>query len=119
MRLPFRILALWALALSGLTVSGFAPGMAVGDAHAQSAAAALENCLAPRAMREAVAAKGVVAPASAIMTARKQVPNADVVRANLCHSDDALVYIIMALQKDGRLVQVTIDWPSGRVKSVH
>jgi uncharacterized membrane protein YkoI len=70
-------------------------------------------------LREAVAAKGVVTPASAVMTARKQVPNADVVRANLCHSDDALVYIIMALQKDGRIVQVTIDGPSGRVKSVH
>jgi uncharacterized membrane protein YkoI len=70
-------------------------------------------------MREAIAAKGVVAPAAAVMTARQQVPNADVVRANLCQGDKALVYIIMALQKDGRLVQVTIDGPSGRVESVH
>jgi uncharacterized membrane protein YkoI len=70
-------------------------------------------------MQEAVASKGVIAPASAVMTARRQVPNADVVRANLCRSSDTLVYVIMALQKDGRVVQVMIDGSSGRVKSVH
>jgi uncharacterized membrane protein YkoI len=90
-----------------------------GAAYAQSASAALKNCLPPREMQEAVASKGVVAPASAVMTARREVPNADVVRASLCRSSDALVYVIMALQKDGRVVQVMIDGSSGRVKSVH
>ena len=90
----------------------------MGSAHAQSASAALRNCLPPREMQEAVASKGVVAPAVAVMTARRQVPNADVVRANLCRSSDALVYVIMALQKNGRIVQVMIDGSSGRVKSV-
>jgi uncharacterized membrane protein YkoI len=104
MRLVWLALALWA---------------GTGGAQAQSAAAALQNCLRPREMQEAVASKGVVAPASAIMTARRQVPNADVVRANLCRNSDALVYVIMALQKDGRIVQVMIDGSSGRVKSVH
>ena len=104
MRLVCLVIALW-----GLT----------GSAHAQSAAAALRNCLPPREMQEAVASKGVIAPASAVMTARRQVPNADVVRANLCRSSDTLVYVIMALQKDGRVVQVMIDGSSGRVKSVH
>lgn len=104
MRLVCLVIALW-----GLT----------GSAHAQSAAAALQNCLPPREMQEAVASKGVIAPASAVMTARRQVPNADVVRANLCRSSDSLVYVIMALQKDGRVVQVMIDGSSGRVKSVH
>ena len=104
MRLVYLVIALW-----GLT----------GSAHAQSAAAALRNCLPPREMQEAVASKGVIAPASAVMTARRQVPNADVVRANLCRSSDSLVYVIMALQKDGRVVQVMIDGSSGRVKSVH
>ena len=69
-------------------------------------------------MQEAVAAKGVVTPASAVMTARRQVPGADVVRASLCRNSDALVYVIMALQKDGRIVQVMIDGSSGRVRSV-
>ena len=104
MRPVCLVIALW-----GLT----------GSAHAQSAAAALQNCLPPREMQEAVASKGVVAPASAVITARRQVPNADVVRANLCRNSDTLVYVIMALQKDGRVVQVMIDGSSGRVKSVH
>ena len=104
MRLVCLVIALWGLA---------------GSAHAQSAAAALQNCLPPREMQEAVASKGVVAPASAVITARRQVPNADVVRANLCRSSDTLVYVIMALQKNGRVVQVMIDGSSGRVKSVH
>jgi uncharacterized membrane protein YkoI len=90
-----------------------------GSVYAQSASVALQDCLLPREMQEAVASKGIVAPASAVMTARRQVPNADVVRANLCRSSDALVYVIMALQKDGRVVQVMIDGSSGRVKSVH
>ena len=104
MRLVCLVIALW-----GLT----------GSAHAQSAAAALQNCLPPREMQEAVASKGVVAPASAVITARRQVPNADVVRATPCRNSDTLVYVIMALQKDGRVVQVMIDGSSGRVKSVH
>ncbi|MCB8820041.1 PepSY domain-containing protein [Microvirga rosea] len=104
MRLILSIMALWGL---------------MGVSHAQSATAALENCLLPREMQEAVASKGVVAPASAVITARRQVPNADVLRASLCRSNDDLVYVIMALQKNGRIVQVTIDGPSGRVKSVH
>jgi uncharacterized membrane protein YkoI len=104
MRLVYLVIALWEL---------------TGSAHAQSAAAALRNGLPPREMQEAVASKGVIAPASAVMTARRQVPNADVVRANLCRSSDTLVYVIMALQKDGRVVQVMIDGSSGRVKSVH
>jgi uncharacterized membrane protein YkoI len=90
----------------------------MGAAHAQSVTAALKNCLPPREMQEAVASKGIVAPALAVMTARRQVPNADVVRASLCRSSDTLVYVIMALQKDGRVVQVMIDGSSGRVKSV-
>ncbi|NBJ11520.1 PepSY domain-containing protein [Microvirga arsenatis] len=103
MRLVWLVIAWWGM---------------VGTAHAQSASAALSNCLPPREMQEAVAAKGVVAPASAVMAARRQVPGADVVRASLCRSSDALVYVITALQKDGRIVQVMIDGSSGRVRSV-
>jgi hypothetical protein len=91
----------------------------IGVARAQSAASALQNCVLPGEMQEIVASKGVVAPAAAIMTARRQVPNAEVVRANLCHGEDALVYVIVALRRDGRVVQVMIDGASGRVKSVH
>lgn len=104
MRLVWLIIALWG---------------SMEAAHAQSAASALRNCLQPREMQEAVASKSIVAPASAVMTARRQVPNADVVRANLCRTSGTLVYVIMALKKDGRIVQVTIDGSSGRVRSIH
>ncbi|WP_162820399.1 PepSY domain-containing protein [Microvirga calopogonii] len=103
MRLVWLVIALW-----GVT----------GAAFAQSPAAALQNCLPPREMQEAVAAKGVVAPAAAVMTARRQVPGADVVRASLCRNSNDLVYVISVLQKDGRIVQVMIEGSSGRVKSV-
>ena len=103
MRLVCLVIALWGM---------------MGAAYAQSVSAAFGNCLPPREMQEAVASKGVVTPASAVMTARRQVPGADVVRASLCRNSDALVYVIMALQKDGRIVQVMIDGSSGRVRSV-
>jgi uncharacterized membrane protein YkoI len=103
MRLVWLVIGLWTM---------------MGVAYAQSASAALKNCLPPREMQEAIASKGVVAPASAVVTARRQVPGADVVRASLCRNSDALVYVITALQKDGRIVQVMIDGSSGRVRSV-
>ncbi|HEU4519734.1 MAG TPA: hypothetical protein VFS03_09475 [Microvirga sp.] len=93
--------------------------MAMGAARAQSAPSALlRDCVPPREMPEVVESNGVVAPATAVITARRQVPNADVVRANLCWNDKSLVYVIVALRKDGRVVHVMIDGPSGRVRSV-
>ena len=91
----------------------------IGSAQAQGApSSALQDCVASRDMQDVVASSGVVAPAAAVITARRQVPNADVVRANLCRSGGGLVYVIMALRKDGRVVQVMIDGSSGRVQSV-
>jgi hypothetical protein len=78
-----------------------------------------KECLQPREMRQAVASEGVVAPVAAVLTARRRVPDADVLRANLCRDDNVLVYVIMALRADGRIVQVMVDGPSGNVKSVH
>jgi uncharacterized membrane protein YkoI len=91
----------------------------LGAAHAQGAALPLQDCVPPRQLQEFVAMNGIISPAAAVITARRQVPNSDVVRANLCRSDNVLVYVIVALRKDGRVVQVMIDGPSGQVKSVH
>jgi hypothetical protein len=88
-----------------------------GTAQAQSPGP--HDCLPPRELRQAVASQGVVAPVAALLTARRRVPDADVLRANLCRDDNVLVYVIMALQADGRIVQVKVDGPSGTVKSVH
>ncbi len=78
-----------------------------------------QGCLSSGDMSEAVAARQVVAPGAAIVLAREAVPDADVLRAALCRDPDALVYRIVVLRHDGRLVRVTVDAPSGKVKTVH
>jgi uncharacterized membrane protein YkoI len=102
------MLSLWfGVALLGL----------IGVAQAEDAANA-KGCLSPRDTREIVSANQVVAPVNAIRAARQAVPRADMVRARLCHEAEALVYVIMALRKDGRFVQVTVDASSGKVSRV-
>ena len=81
--------------------------------------AADTGCLSSGDASEAVSAKRVVAPGQALVLARRAVPNADILRASLCRDPDDLVYRITALRHDGRLVRVTVDAPSGRVKTVH
>ena len=46
---------------------------------------------------------------------RRQAPEAEIVRANLCRGQIGLVYVIVALRGDGRFVQVMIDAPSGKI----
>lgn len=87
-------------------------------AVAQEAAVDPKGCLSPGDTREVVSANQVVAPVNAIRAARQAVPKADVVRARLCHEAEALVYVIMALRKDGRFVHVTVDASSGKVSRV-
>jgi uncharacterized membrane protein YkoI len=76
-------------------------------------------CLSAGETQEVVAGNRVVAPASAVASARRAVPGGDVLRAALCRRAEHLIYRITVLRKDGRLVQVTIDAPSGRVDAVH
>lgn len=89
----------------------------LGTARADGAPKPL-NCLPPGEMRETVAEQKVVAPTMAVITARQAVPGAEIVRANLCRVENHLLYIIMALRRDGRFVYVTIDAVSGTVKTV-
>ncbi|MGY2047103.1 PepSY domain-containing protein [Methylobacterium sp. JK268] len=74
-----------------------------------------QTCLTPADMREAVAEKRVVEPVAAIRAARAAVPRADIVRANLCRRDEALVYMLTALRRDGQFVHVMVDARSGQV----
>jgi uncharacterized membrane protein YkoI len=106
------------LILLGLLAAGGAHAQAPPETGSRAFAPVLADCVPPREVQDVVETSGVVAPAAAVMTARRQVPNADVVRANLCRSDNALVYVIVALRKDGRVVHVMIDGSSGRVRSV-
>lgn len=78
-----------------------------------------DGCLSSGDAQEAVTTQPIVAPARAIVLARGAVPNADVLRAALCRELDVLVYRITVLRRDGRLVRVTVDAPSGTVKAVY
>jgi uncharacterized membrane protein YkoI len=86
-------------------------------ARAQDSGHAPE-CLPAREVYQALVEHRLIAPEAAVIAARHATPGGDVLRASLCHSPEGLVYVIMALRKDGRVVQVTIDAPSGKVKSV-
>ncbi len=97
----------------GLVLSGFAT-VAQADGPVKGQA-----CLSPQDMREAIGANQVVAPLSAIQSAREAVPKGEVVRAALCHQKEALVYVVVTLLKDGRFVHVTIDAASGKVNGIH
>jgi hypothetical protein len=76
------------------------------------------HCMPPREMQVILADQKLVAPTAAVVTARHAVQDAEVLRADLCRDPEGLIYVIMALRRDGRVVQVTIDAPSGKLKSV-
>ena len=107
-----RAIMIGACFAGGLT-AGLAPAVGASD----PALAGL--CLSAGASLEAVTSHQVVAPGQAIVLARRAAPNADVLRAALCEESEGLAYRIVLLRKDGRLVRVTIDAPSGKIKSVH
>jgi uncharacterized membrane protein YkoI len=92
-----------------------------GPAYAQAAdeESAEADCLSSGDAQEAVTTQGIVAPARAIGLALGAVPKGDVLRAALCRDPDSLVYRLVVLRRDGRLVRVTVDAPSGTVKAVH
>jgi uncharacterized membrane protein YkoI len=69
-------------------------------------------------MRDAAAGDRVVAPAIAIGAARRAVPGGDMLRATLCRDREIFVYVISVLRKDGRVVHVVIDGPTGKVAAV-
>ncbi|MCE4223073.1 hypothetical protein HCU64_04865 [Methylobacterium sp. C25] len=77
--------------------------------------ARIESCLSPADMRESVAEKRVIAPFAAIRAARNVYPRAEIQRASLCKQEAGLVYVLTALRRDGRFVQVMVDAQSGQV----
>ncbi|MEH3145144.1 MAG: hypothetical protein PGN34_07295 [Methylobacterium frigidaeris] len=81
----------------------------------QAAPPAAQSCLSPGDLREAVADKRVVAPVAAIRAAQAAVPRAEIVRASLCQQDEALVYMMTAMRRDGQFVHVVVDARSGQV----
>jgi uncharacterized membrane protein YkoI len=94
-------------------------GLALLTGHgATPATAAPEICLGSGDVQEAIAQGKVIEPKAAIATARQRAPGAEVMRGGLCRQGEALIYQILILRKDGRLVHITIDGASGKVLRV-
>lgn len=72
-------------------------------------------CLPSSETQDLVDARKIIAPGMAVLLARRTVPTGEVLRAALCRTGDRLVYLIMVIRNDGRLMRVTIDAPSGKV----
>ncbi len=77
-----------------------------------------QPCLSPREMREVASTNRVVEPALAVGAARRAVPGADMLRATLCRDREVFIYVISVLRKDGRVVHVVVDGPTGRVATM-
>lgn len=75
-------------------------------------------CFSQREMKDAVSNNRLIAPAQAVDAARRAVPGADMLRAMLCSDGDVYLYVISVLRKDGRVVHVVVDAPSGKVAAV-
>lgn len=105
-----RLVAL-ALLLTGLVAPS--AGSADDKPHMQG------ECLSSGDALEAVSSLKVIVPARAITLARNAVPGGEIVRASLCREGEVLVYLVLALKKDGRLVRVTVDAADGKVKTIH
>jgi uncharacterized membrane protein YkoI len=96
----------------GVALLGF-----LGTARSEGSIVA-QPCLSPRDMRDVVSTNRVVGPALAIGAARRAVPGADMLRATLCRDGEVFVYVISVLRKDGRVVHVVVDGPTGKVASM-
>lgn len=118
---------LLALLLIGLTIAGFASGSVdtLAEENAASGTGAVaaplrapptsDTCLSAADLREAVADKRVIEPVAAIKAARQVIPRAEIQRARLCRHEDALVYLLTALRRDGRFVHVMVDATTGQI----
>jgi uncharacterized iron-regulated membrane protein len=91
-------------------VVALSPFAALADSPAPVPAA----CLSSDEMREAVAAGHAIAPTAATRAARRAA-DGEILRVRLCRHEDALVYRVTMLQRDGRVGHVTIDGVSGKV----
>ncbi len=73
------------------------------------------DCIPAREMVNVVTSNQFIAPPEAVVTARRSAGNADVVRASLCRRENGYIYVIVALKKDGRAMQVLVSPESGKI----
>lgn len=81
--------------------------------HATGVGAA-DACLTADEIREEVSQRRVVTQVTALRAARSQI-GGEAVRARLCRRETGLVYVITSLKRDGKVIRVLVDAPSGKV----
>ncbi len=79
-----------------------------------AAAGAADACLTQDEIREEVSQKRVVTQVSALRAARAHL-GGEAVRARLCRRESGLVYVITSLKRDGKVIRVLVDAPTGKV----
>ena len=80
---------------------------------AARAANAPTACLNEAEVRDAVLSRIVIPQIQALRVARAET-GGEAVGASLCHVNDALVYIIMTLTRDGKLRRVFVHGVTGK-----
>lgn len=98
----------------GLVLAAAAPSPRAAAASGERSA-----CLSTGALYAETSAHTVLEPEAAIAAARGALPGADVLRAALCRGQEGLVYEVTLLGADGRLLRVTVDGVSGKIKTAH
>ena len=93
-------------------------GLAAAPAGSADDKARPVACLSSGDALEAVSSRQVIEPAKAIVLARGAAQGGEIVRASLCREDGTLVYFVLALKKDGRLMRVIVDAKAGKVKTI-
>jgi len=75
------------------------------------------RCLTPEQQRTAISERRALPLATIRRTMRARVPG-ELVRAQLCHDADRLIYLLTVLPRDGKVRRVIIDAKSGAVVSI-
>lgn len=95
----------WARATVAAVVLGAA-------APCQGAAAHLQTCLSPGETRDTLQSQKLVQPFRAMAEAAR-VSGGDSISIRLCRLDAQMVYDVVTLRRDGRLIHLLVDASNG------
>jgi uncharacterized membrane protein YkoI len=96
-----------------ILLSALLLGLLAGPSFAADAAPRF--CLSKAEQRAAVADHKAIKLAQAVKSLREHGRRAELVRAQLCHRDDRLVYVLTLLARSGKVTSATVDAANGDI----
>jgi hypothetical protein len=96
-----------AILLLGLVADAAGPALAANSPH--------RACLNKAEQRAAVAGHRAIRLAQAIKSARRHGRRGELLRAQLCHRGDHLVYVLTLLTRSGKVIRTSIDAANGEL----